>query len=126
MKPFLFCFSLAQTLQQKLLKSGSIPINLAGNPQFFRSSWCEDCVIVLLLSACNCLSTISTEAIIFYKITCSTLLSFSCLHPCWDTCKAQYCSKLKEYLRSTVVLQIQNDAHQNDSFKKKIIALKYV
>lgn len=50
MKPFFFPISTN-------VKSGSILIHFSGNSQFFRSSWCGDFVIVLLLSESNCLST---------------------------------------------------------------------
>lgn len=67
-------------------------------------------ITVLLFKALKRLSTISTEIFVwmfvcFYEML---FLSFTDLNSCWDTCKAQYWSKLEEYLRSTAVsFQIQ-------------------
>lgn len=75
--------------------------NSAGNRQFFRSRCCEACVIVLLLSACNCVLTVSIEAAFFFFLQNNLLyISFFFLlasllgHLQSTVC----CSAMKEYL----------------------------
>lgn len=70
-------------------------------------------VIVHQLSAHNCVSTISSEAAIFHKTTCSKNVAFfTAVLQSGHLQSTEYCSELEEQdWWSTVVILNQNDAH---------------